>query len=61
MRIFGIGLALFTGIYTESFAAAGWLGWVLYVALIAIAVVMVCGRRINNKQYSFRDKGDNNG
>ena len=45
MRIFGIGLALFTGIYTESFAAAGWLGWVLYAALITIAVVMVCGRK----------------
>lgn len=45
MRIFGIGLALFTGIYTESFAAAGWLGWVLYAALITVAVVMVTARR----------------
>ena len=44
MRIIGIIIALFTGIYTESFAAAGWLGWVLYVVLIAIAVGMVCGR-----------------
>ena len=40
MRIFGIGLALFTGAYTESFAARGFWGIVLYIALILVAVIL---------------------
>lgn len=39
-RIFGVGLALFTGAYTESFAQRGFWGIVLYIVLIGIAVVL---------------------
>ena len=39
-RIFGVGLALFVGAYTESFAERGFWGIVLYIALIGVAVVL---------------------
>lgn len=40
MRIFGIILALVCGVYTESFAARGFWGILLYIFLIGIAVLL---------------------
>lgn len=40
MKTFGIGLALFTGAYTESFAQRGFWGIALYVLLIVFAVTL---------------------
>ena len=39
-RIFGVGLALFTGTYTESFAQRGFWGILLYIVLIGVAVIL---------------------
>lgn len=49
MRGIGIIIALFVGINTEYFADRGVVGWICYVALIVIAVLLAMGRRKNEQ------------
>ena len=43
MFMLGVLIALVTGAFTEEFAAAGVLGWMMYVALICLAVFLTSG------------------
>lgn len=45
MKIAGICVVFGTGLLSESFAQAGLLGWIMYIALIIGGVAMFCARR----------------